>query len=245
MRYHWLSCVLAVVIAGCATSPSQKEAIAQASQKFDIRAVYRECARFDCEEPNTVVARYFANIVRQTGSGCIVHILPKHSEPPPVYWEDYLQPRYLLFLGSRLGPYAYAQSWRSRSTYERKAQQNDYLQPMHMLLVGSRLRLYAYAQSGRSRSIHEKKARQNLKQLKALYIRHGATRGAISKKVISKRSAIIPPYRESYCLNRPVLEIGEGARLISPAASWAAEHVDASDRASRTVLVVVEAWNGK
>lgn len=245
MRYHWLSCVLAVLIASCATSPSQKAAIPRASQRFDIQAVYVECIRLGCEEPNTVVARNFANIVRQTGSACIVHILPRHSQPPPVYWEDYLQPRNLLFLGSHPGLYAYIQSRRSSSTYERKSWQDDYLQPMHMLLVESRLHLYAYAPSGRSRSIHERKARQNLKQLEALYIRHGVARGAISKKVISGGSAIAPPYRKPYCQNRPVLEIVEGARLVSPVASWAAEHVVASDRASRTVLVVVDSRNGK
>lgn len=208
MRYHWLSFVLLVLIAGCATSPSQKEAIPRAPQKFDIRAVYSECAKLDCEEPNTVVSRYFANIVRQIGSACIVHVIPKHSQPPWAYWDDYLQ-------------------------------------PMHMLLVGSRLRLYAYVPSGHGRSTLEKKARQNLKQLESLYIHHGAAREAISKKVISEGSAITPPYREPYCQDRPLLEIVEGARLVSPGASWAAEHVVASDRASRTVLVVVETWNGK
>lgn len=208
MRHRWLLFVPVILIAGCATSPSQEGGESHVSQKFNIQAVFRACARLGCEEPNTVVARYFANTVRKTRSACIVHVIPKNGQPPLAYWDDYLQ-------------------------------------PMHRFLAGSRLHLYAYAPSGRSRSTSKRKARQNLKQLEALYVRHGVVRGAISKKVISQGSAVTPPYREPYCQNRPLLEIFEGVRLVSPVASWAAEDVIGSDRASRTVLVVVETRNGK
>ena len=76
-----------------------------------------------------------------------------------------------------------------------------------------------------------------------MYVHHGVPRGLISKKLISDWSAFAPPYREPYCQNRPLLEMMEGARLVSPVASWAAERIESNEQASRMVLVLMEAYN--
>ena len=120
---------------------------------------------------------------------------------------------------------------------------DEYVQPMHMLLVGSRLRLYAYVPAGHDGAQLEAKARQTLGQVKGLYEQHGAEGSAVSMQLVNDPSAVVPPYREPYCRDRPILEIVEGARVLSPAASLSAEHVVIGDRAARTVLVVVDTWN--
>lgn len=205
MKHHWLSFGLAALIAGCATSQAHFEATDRVPRGFDIRAVERECARLGCEEPNTVVASYFADIAQRTGSACIIHILPSRHEPPWGYWDDYVR-------------------------------------PMRELLAGSRLRLYAYAPPGRGNSKSARHAQANLEKLESLYRYHGTARRAITTRVIDGKSALLPPYRDPYCQGRPLLEVMEGARLVSPVASSAAEHARAAERAARTVLVVVDIW---
>lgn len=207
MRYYWFLVGL-FLLSGCSTYPYIKQTKVQGTDKFNIHAVYRECSRIGCQEPNNVVARHFANILQKTGSACIVHIAPEHGQPPWSYWRDYLH-------------------------------------PMQNLLVDSQLDLYAYVPPGRNQTKIKSKAQQNLKKIEHLYIDHGAASRHISTKITGNGAAIIPPYRDGYCQNRPVLEIVDGARLVSPVASRAAEHVELTDRASRTVLVVIKTKYGK
>lgn len=208
MTLRCMSIVLAVFISGCATPGPDVVGMDRAGQKFNIQAVYRECERLGCEEPNTVVASYFSGMVRQSGSACIIHIKPEDLYTPWRYWDDYLR-------------------------------------PMQKLLAGSRVHLYAYVPAGRAGSGIEKKVQESLKQIEALYVRHGVDRGAITKRVTGEAATITPPYRDPYCHNRPLIEIVEGVRLVSPVASGEAEHAVAIKRAARTVLVVVETRHGR
>ncbi|MEW8054703.1 MAG: hypothetical protein AB2796_05260 [Candidatus Thiodiazotropha sp.] len=122
---------------------------------------------------------------------------------------------------------------------------DEYLRPMRRSLVGSRVRLYAYVPKGHGKSVLKAKARRTLDQVKGLYKQHGAAGGAMSTQLVSDPSAVVPPYREPYCRDRAILEIMEGARVVSPAASRLAERVLAKDRSARTVLVVVETGKGR
>ena len=206
MKYHWLAVAvaLAVLVAGCKTSSQHGTSISQTADRFNIQAVYSECRRLDCAEPNMIVARHFAEIAQQAGSACIVHVVPEYGEIPWRYWDDYVQ-------------------------------------PLHDLLARSQLHLYVHAPSGNRRSVGVKQASQELGRIEALYARHGAAYKLVTRKVIGEESAVVPPYREPYCNGRPLLEIMEGARLVSPAASSAAERATAKEMAPRTVLVVVDA----
>ena len=121
---------------------------------------------------------------------------------------------------------------------------DEYLRPMRRSLVGSRVRLYAYVPKGQGKSGLKTKAQRTLRQVKELYKKHGAAGGNISMRLISDPSTVVPPYREPYCGDRATLEIVEGARVVSPAASQVAERIVAKDRAARTVLVVMETGKG-
>lgn len=122
---------------------------------------------------------------------------------------------------------------------------DQYVHYLRGLLRRGRLQFYAYIPKRGTNAEQRQRARLNLERLGHLYHHYGALRGYMTQTVVTEKSAVLPPYREPYCQRGPVLEIYEGARIVSNLASAMAERIRASDRAARTYIVVWQARYGE
>jgi len=79
--------MVAALLASCATPQSVPGLTGP-----NLAQVRNECMRLRCEEPNGVVARYFAMIAEKAGGACLVHVFPRAGSAPWRYWEEYVAP---------------------------------------------------------------------------------------------------------------------------------------------------------
>ena len=183
----------------CAIAPVLDAVDVAHAADFNRAKVRAACERLECREPNTIVAKYFAEMAAVAGKACVVHIFNQRSTD--AHWEYW----------------------------------GDYIAPLEGQLTKRRARLYAFADT-KSRET----ATAQLRELVKLYGQYGLNSARIKTFLSSRAAVVLPPYREPYCEGRPVLELTEGARIVSIEALSVAEKVKQNKRVVRSVLVVID-----
>lgn len=117
---------------------------------------------------------------------------------------------------------------------------NDYVSALRQVLPGKRVRVIAYAGDGHGGRRAGARNTGLLDLVEGVYVAQGVAPSAVHSVWVHETSAFVPPYRSEYCRDRPVLELGTGARLVSGGASADAEKADPQQRAKRTVVVVID-----
>ena len=200
MRSILSTVAIAGALCGCAAFNGGNDKPQKVPASFDLEAVQRACQRLRCREPNTVVADYFAQVARQTGSACVVHIFPGVGRAYWGYWFDYVSPLRGLLHGSRVQTVGFVAKQGSADTRR--------------------------ARMKRSITVGE------------LYAANGAPVNGVKARLVDQAAYFLPPYRGSECKGKPVLEVYEGARIVSEGASATTEDQQ-EILAERIVLVVI------
>jgi hypothetical protein len=88
------------------------------------------------------------------------------------------------------------------------------------------------------------RVKANMVQLGSQIITLGADAKAISHWSAGDIGAMIPPYSSDSCRNSPVLEVGNGVRLVSRLSSPGTTSTGAGRLASRTIVVAIRLPEG-
>jgi hypothetical protein len=116
----------------------------------------------------------------------------------------------------------------------------DYLSPLRDVISGHNVRIYALDGASTNGRGGFGEREEQLQRVEDLYRRMTGPEGMVTSEMVGDASSLLPPYRQPYCNDGPVLEMMEGTRLVSDQASYLAEGLASRARAARTILVQID-----